>query len=296
MTIAWDVIAVYAALAVWTALLVWGLRRQRITPFLLWGIGILLFLNVRYFIEGPPAAIAFFIGIYDVFDNLGLGRDEGAPALAECVNNACTVWGDRYVNHPSWGVAFHERFVTGTALRTNLLYVHIFFNSVAFVLLHHQLLRPATGSGRNRHRWIGRTAFGAVTLGTICAVALASEHGSVSEYGGQAAKYGFYSMAAFVYVTAVMGVVSIRRGDHSAHRTWMIRWAGSMWGSFWLFRVLLVFTGPLLREYETASLLISIWASAPLGIVIAEFFRRRSAARAHSKVNTLPLPERALSI
>jgi hypothetical protein len=47
-----------------------------------------------------------------------------------------------------------------------------------------------------------------------------------------------------------------------------------MWGSFWLFRVMLVVTGPLFREVETASILWSIWASAPLGILIAERFRR----------------------
>ena len=87
---------------------------------------------------------------------------------------------------------------------------------------------------------------------------------------------GFWSMSAFVYGTAIMGVATIRRGDHAAHRIWMIRFAGSMWGAFWLFRVMLVITGPLLRGYESASILISIWFSAPLGILIAEAFRRRS--------------------
>jgi hypothetical protein len=38
---------------------------------------------------------------------------------------------------------------------------------------------------------------------------------------------------------------------------------------------MLVVTGPLLRNYESASLLISIWLSAPLGILIAEAARRR---------------------
>ncbi len=55
----------------------------------------------------------------------------------------------------------------------------------------------------------------------------------------------------------------------------MIRHIGSMWGAFWLFRVMLVVTGPLLRNHETASLLISIWLSAPLGVVLAEFLFRR---------------------
>ena len=57
----------------------------------------------------------------------------------------------------------------------------------------------------------------------------------------------------------------------------MIRYVGAMWGSFWLFRVMLVVTGPLLRNWEAASILLSIWLSAPLGILIAEFFRIRSA-------------------
>ena len=47
-----------------------------------------------------------------------------------------------------------------------------------------------------------------------------------------------------------------------------------MYGAFWLFRVLLIVTGPLLRELESASLLISIWASAPLGLIIADGLRR----------------------
>ncbi|MEL7157434.1 MAG: DUF2306 domain-containing protein [Actinomycetota bacterium] len=275
MTIAYDVLAVYLALAVWGALLVHGIRARRYRPFLVFGVVILLALNVRYFIEGPPAAIAFFIGIYDVFDNLGLGRDEGAPALATCVDNACTVWGDRYVQHPSWGVAFHDRFLNAPPLRTNLLYGHIALNSIAFVLLHHQLFRPGVGPARARHRLVGRISFAALTGGTVCAVWLASEHGSVEAYGGSLSTWGFYSMSAFVYATAVMGVVSIRRGDTAAHRRWMIRYAGAMWGSFWLFRVLLVVTGPLLRNVDTLSIQLSIWLSAPLGIAIAEAFRTR---------------------
>ncbi len=276
MTIAYDVLVLYAFLAVWAVLLVQALRRQRYGRFLGFGIVILLALNIRYFIEGPPAAIAYFIGIYDVFDNLGLGRTEGAPALANCVDNACTVWGDRFVNHPSWGVAFYDRFLNGSAFRTNLLYIHIGFNSIAFVLMHYQLMRPGNAGNRARHRLVGRVSFAALTAGTFCAVWLAAEHGSVSEYGGNLAMIGFWSMSAFVYGTAIMGVVTAGRGQVAQHRVWMIRYAGSMWGSFWLFRVMLVVTGPLLRNYESVSLLLSIWLSAPLGILIAEAFRRRS--------------------
>jgi hypothetical protein len=40
-----------------------------------------------------------------------------------------------------------------------------------------------------------------------------------------------------------------------------------------------------LRSWEPASLLISIWFSAPLGIVIAEVARRRAARRTPAAVS-----------
>ena len=151
-------------------------RAQR-GAFLGFGIAFLLVLNIRYFIEGAPAAISFFIGIYDVLDNLGVAASHGAAALAACPDNACTVWGDRYLIHPSWGVAFHERFLNGPALRTGLLYAHLGLNSIVFVLMHIQLMRPGTGSHSASHRLLGRISFLCLTVGTICAIWLASEHG-----------------------------------------------------------------------------------------------------------------------
>ena len=294
MPIAYDVLVLYGALAAWVVLLGFGFKNRNMWPFLIFGTLIALALNIRYFIEGPPAAIAFFIGIYDVFDNLGLDRTEGAPALAQCVDNACTVWGDRFVNHPSWGVAFHDRFANGPQSRTNLLYAHIGFNSIAFVLLHIQLWKPGTGANRALHRLLGKISFGAVTLGTFFAVWLASEHGAVSEYGGNMAEIGFYSMSIFVYATAVMSVITARQGQIAEHKKWSIWYAGAMWGAFWLFRVMLVVTGPLFRNYESVSLLISIWLSAPLGIAIAEVVRRRYLTRPASKtpidLTTAPTP------
>lgn len=278
MTIAYDVLVVYAALALWGALTVVSIRRRDARPFLAFGVVLMLGLNVRYFVEGQPAAISFFVGIYDVFDNIGLGSDEGAPALATCADNACTVWGDRFLHHPSWGVAFHERFLDGPQLRTNLLYGHIFFNSIAFVLMHHQLLPAGRGAAASRHRLIGRITFATMSIGTVLAVWLATEHHSVDEYGGILATLGFYSMSAFVFGTALMGVRAARSGDLVSHRRWMIRFVGSMWGSFWLFRVMLVVTGPALRSFESVSLLLSIWLSAPLGILIAERLLQRRAS------------------
>lgn len=288
MDLPFGVLAVYGALVVWLAVLVRDFKRGAFAPTLIFGIGLLLILNVRYIIEGAPASIAFFIGIYDVLDNLGVSASEGAAALAPCPDNACTVWGERYVNHPSWGVAFYDRFLNGPELRTNLLYGHIIFNSIVFVLMHIQLVRPGDGRNPAMHRLLGRTSFILLTIGTVCAVWLAAEHGTVPEYGGPLAMWGFWFMSLCVYGCAVMGVVAIRTGDSAAHRIWMIRFAGSMWGAFWLFRAMLLVLGPLLRDWEAAALLICIWFSAPLGIVLAEVLRRylekRSAAGAAAAV------------
>jgi Predicted membrane protein (DUF2306) len=281
MHLPFGVLAIYGALVVWAALLVLDLKRISFGRFLGFGIALMLVLNVRYLIEGAANSIAFFIGIYDVLDNLGVASSQSAPALAKCPDNACTVWGDYYLNHPSWGVAFYERFANGGQLRNDLLYGHILFNSVTFVLMHVQLFRPGNGSNPAQHRMIGRAAFTTLTISTICAVWLASEHGPVVEYGGNLSRFGFWFMSMCVYGCAVMGVLHIRKGDSAAHRVWMIRFVGSMWGSFWLFRVMLFVLGPLLRNVEAGALLICIWFSAPLGILIAEFFRRRLDQRAN---------------
>jgi len=75
-----------------------------------------------------------------------------------------------------------------------------------------------------------------------------------------------------------MSVRSIRAGDTRSHKMWSIRYAGSMWGAYWLFRVMLFTLGPILRGVDSAAILICIWFSAPLGIAIAEWFRRRKTA------------------
>ena len=88
-------------------------------------------------------------------------------------------------------------------------------------------------------------------------------------------------MAAVVFGCAVMGVAAIRSKDRARHRVWMFRYAGSMWGSFWLFRVMLFVIDPLLRDYESAAILWCIWMSAPLGVLLGEMVRRWMDAKAN---------------
>ncbi len=277
MAIPYGVIVFYFALAVWLGLLVYGWRRGDYRLFLLFGVGLLVALNGRYAFDQAANSIAFFIGIYDVPDNLGASG--AAAALAPCANNACTVWGDLYAFHPSWGVAFYERFLHGSALRTDLLYGHIFFNSVAFVMMMVQIARPGDGPSPAWHRALGYVSLASLTIGVVCACLLAAEHGSVVDYGGYLSVFGFWFLGACVYVCAIMGVVSIRAGNVAAHRKWMFRYAGAMWGAFWLFRVMLFVLGPILRDANTAALLICIWFSGPLGILIGEYVGTRAARR-----------------
>jgi len=289
----YDVLTMYGAILVWIAVWLRDARRGSYGPTVAVGIVLTLILNGRYLIDGAADSIAFFVSLYDVFDNLGLGATDTAPALATCADNACSLWGERYLQHSSWGVAFHERFSAGPAWRRTLLTVHLSCNSIVFALMHYQLARTGHGTHRTVHRLIGRASFALLTAGTLAAVLLAAEHGAVAAYGGDLAKYGFWFMSLCVYGCAVRGVWTIRSGDAELHRIWMVRFVGAMWGSFWLFRAMLVVTGPLLRQWETVSILCSIWLSAPAGIAIAEWLRRRWDQRAAA--SSVAMPRTALS-
>ena len=82
-------------------------------------------------------------------------------------------------------------------------------------------------------------------------------------------------------VTLTLGVVCacVLAAEHGA----VAHYGGnlSMLG-FWFMEFVL---GPLLRNYDTVSILICIWFSAPLGILIAEIIRRRAAQVKPSSVN-----------
>ncbi len=285
MTAATGILIFFGALAVWIGLFVLGVMRRSFGPFLIFGLALMLFLNVRYLLEGATDGIAFFIGIYDVMMNIGLAPGDTRAAVMACPDNACTVWGERYQLHSAWGVAFYDRFATGPEFRSTLLYGHIAGNSLAFLLLHIQMVRP--GGQHGGHRLLGWGTLMALSIGVFCAIWLASEHGGVVEYGSSMSAYGFYSMSFFVSICAIMGVVAIRGGDHAKHRIWMWRFAGSMWGSFWLFRVVLFVIDPLFRDAEAVAILICIWGSAPAGILIAEVIRRRIDRGARGGVTTI---------
>jgi hypothetical protein len=152
-----SVLGFYGAILIWAVLIARGFSSPRRWPAIaVFGLLLLLFLNIRYLIEGAPSGIAFFVSLYDFFDNLGLSRGDAPLAMTTCANNACSLWGSTFELHQTWGVAFFDRFVEAPSLRTNTLYLHLACNSIVFVLMHIQLFKPGhTASGVN-HAWLGR--------------------------------------------------------------------------------------------------------------------------------------------
>ena len=140
MTLPWGVLGFYAALVVWIGMFIQSFRTGVWRTSILFGLGLTLFLNVRYLIEGVPAGAAFFIGIYDIIVNFGLSGTEQLKGLTTCPNNACTVWGDIYTQHSAWSASFYNRFANappnadGDAVRSyNLQHHHILAASRADV-------------------------------------------------------------------------------------------------------------------------------------------------------------------
>ena len=75
--------------------------------------------------------------------------------------------------------------------------------------MHIQIFRPGQTASGAHHVWLGRLTMTFLTIGTVAALYLASEHDAVSPYGGIWAEWGFYSMSLCVYVA-----VRLRRGGY----------------------------------------------------------------------------------
>ena len=97
------VLGFYGAVLVWAVLIARGFSRPRYWPVIAgFGLVLLLFLNIRYLIEGAPAGIACFISLYYFFDNHGLANRDMPLAMTSCVDDACSVLGDTFELHQTW--------------------------------------------------------------------------------------------------------------------------------------------------------------------------------------------------
>jgi len=239
-----------------------------------------LAINFRYGVAPIEENIRFFIAIYDPLDNL-FRKSDSQTQLLTCPDNNCTLLDYKY--HAPWTITYYERFVGEGQVkmfRRARLYIHTVLQSIAWAL---PLLQFSAGLRKNYpalHRWLGRLIAISVFVSIGSAVSLASEHGGHANYGGDLAKYGFFFMGFICVSTLLVGLVQMRfYKDVRRHREWMIRWWGTMWGSFLIFRIIELLTGPFI-DYTTPifSIQCSIWLSPLLGLLCAELYLRASSS------------------
>lgn len=278
----WAIAAEGMAFVVFIALAIRGWMTKRWMAWAIFSLAFAVVLNVRFFIYGFASGLSQTTGFADLLLTVFHSDVSGLVGVATCPDNECTQLGNEYQWHTLWSIAFYNRFVHGPLFNQHLLYAHILFNTIAMVLGTYQLIFPGSESmssnkfhSNRLHRWLGRASTLAMILGVAAGATLAAQHDSVSAYGGAWSKWGLWEMGACVFFTGTMGVRSILAGDVTNHRVWMWRHVGSLWGSFFAFRIIVLSTDPILINYPGIAWNLAAWGGAPAGILIAEWFRRK---------------------
>ncbi|NVO25672.1 DUF2306 domain-containing protein [Donghicola mangrovi] len=273
------IVIFYAALAAWIPLLYWSAKKKKWALFFMYGGVFAIILNMRYVVEGMEGGIMFFTGIFDVVAHLGIGKGETPAILTTCAGNDCTVL-TSYETHPSWAVAFYDRFAQGPSTRVALLYGHIIFNTIALVSATIQIFRP--GGQYKAHKLLGRISFVSVVISLTCAGILTAELSDVVAYGHWWTTFGLYFLALTTIVPATLGIVFVVKGDLEKHRIWMWRYTGAIWGAYWIFRAEMLLVDLLVKDAEGLTLAVPSWTSGLIGIALAEIIRRRVDQSTHS--------------
>lgn len=296
-TVPYGVIVTYSALFVWIGTFISGVCSipgnggKGYIPFIVLGLFIALFLNVRYLFEGIPAGLRFFNGMYDVIVNLGENYTKGElpPNVVRCDNGQdCSVWGENHFPiHSAWAVAMYRRFQPGSdPTRSIMFYIHIISNSIAFFLVHYQILYPGGLKKNKWHALLGKICFLCATVGALSALWMSSEHDAVPEYGGFVAEVGFWLMCVCMWVPAAVGIIKMRNADMAGHRAWMVCFAGGLWGTFWGTRIPALVLDPFFRSYPIGTnFCISVWISGPMGLIGGEIALNRKNKIMKSKEN-----------
>jgi uncharacterized membrane protein YozB (DUF420 family) len=223
-------------------------RKKQAPPFWL-QISWLLFwmvFSLRYFVLPKELASGMFVAIYDpVFSAFpGAMRDDFIPCSEG--SNCSAFSEDRFATHVGWAVRLFDSTVQG-GWHSVLLRVHIVLNTVCLLLMPVQLYlikRKQTG----KHKVFGRVALLCGCVGTSCSMVIAlATHGQVEEYGGVWSVVAFGSMWAGTMVPAGLGYAAIKRGDLVAHKKWMVRLFGTLFGSFFFWRFEALFLAWLFR-------------------------------------------------
>ena len=166
---------------------------------------------------------------------------------------------------------------TQPALRRNILRLHIGANSIALAASFVQVcLIPADSApGYKRgHRALGWLTTALAIVGSCAGLHMGLDHGQHEAYGGYWGVAGWGSMFVLTMGPLFLGIRAAARRDIAAHKKWMNRFYGSMWGAFLCFRLLFLLNRVLLA-FPAATTLLAVWGGAPMGIAIAEFAQRK---------------------
>jgi uncharacterized membrane protein len=121
------------------------------------------------------------------------------------------------------------------------IYTHIFGSSVALALGPLQFLSRIRNTRISLHRWLGRLYLGAISIGGLSGLYMASH-----AFGGLVTRLGFACLALAWLYTGLRAYLAIRAGSVAVHRAWMVR------------NFALTFAAVTLRLYLPASMIAGI--------------------------------------
>ena len=109
-------------------------------------------------------------------------------------------------------------YANGPMLYRIALYTHIVASGLALILGPFQFLKSLRSRRPMLHRWMGRIYLISILFGGLAALVIAP-----TMISGLSGAVGLMMLAALWIWTGWMAYQSIRAGDISAHREWMIR-------------------------------------------------------------------------
>jgi len=171
-------------------------------------------------------------------------------------------------------VFFPQQQAVYLAHRTGII-VHVIGGMLALGLGPFQFLSGLRPKHPTIHRWIGRFYLLGILLGGVAGLYMAT-----FAYTGPIASLGFGTLALLWLTTGTLAYRSIRRGDITAHRRWMVRNFALTFAAVTL-RLQLPFLS--IGFGDEIGYMIVAWSSWIPNLLLIEWFlnRRQTVIRHH---------------
>lgn len=215
---------------------------------------------------GPPGRVAGAA----VRPPHGPMRASAWPALLlALLSIPVAIYGLAFTFAPALNPDFHARLATlgwyGPA--------HFLGGGIALLIGGFQFVAPLRARYPGVHRWIGRIYLGAVLVGGIGGIGIAT-----IAHGGKAAQVGFGLLAVLWLYSGARAWAAIRAGDIAMHRRWMIRNFALTFGAVTLRIELGLFTGVLGWPFDEAYVAVA-WLAWVGNLVVAEWWLLQRESR-----------------